>query len=200
MAAIVPTIISSCGNMQKQKRCGEDVSSYVCLFLSGRKKSFPEFPSKHPLLRTGSHASHTPLKQLLAKDNPALFNLTMVQPMKTEKGPTYPGHTATNLNSWTKSDSINREGQGKWLLYKQPKVSPTYYLLILCFSPGFACIFFTYPNCWLSSANMIIHHKIHHTFCVTVTSEEKNILIIKILVYFNQVENFESYNKHMMYS
>ena len=86
---------------------------------------------------------HPTPSSVIDKGLPRLFSLTVIQPMEPQKKkkPTSPGHTANYLNSWTKFKSANKKRRGKWLLYRQPTVSPTRYLLRWCStSPGFSRI------------------------------------------------------------
>lgn len=102
MAAMVPNIISSFDNIQGQKRNGEGISSYMCLFLSERK-IFPRIAqqtlSSKSRVRAGSLAPFSPFNQSWANDYPALFSLPMIHPMEPKKVSTYPEHIAIHLNS-----------------------------------------------------------------------------------------------------
>lgn len=114
MAAMVPNIISSYDNIQRQKRNGEGALP-TCVYFYQEEKCSPEYPSKHPFLSHESELGHTPHlhpNQSPAKDYSALFSLTIIQPMEPEKEPTYPKDIATHLNSGTESEAVNREKQG----------------------------------------------------------------------------------------
>lgn len=101
MAAIVPHVISSYNNIQKQKRMGS-VSLPTCVHFYQEEKSFPKLPNKLPLLSYRSELGHMPHptpSSVIDKGLPRLFSLTVIQPMEPRKETSSPEHSANYLNS-----------------------------------------------------------------------------------------------------